>query len=252
MAKAHKTPKQPEMRRQWGSDRRDHPLPTVPTRVSDRQVRLGRTAIVVTVMAWSAYVVLTIIHQFVEGKASSARLVIEALVYLVVVTALTASAIAYLITRIGFFYRSRAHRRAPRAAIDHFFTQSVPTVTVLVPSYQEDERVVRTTLLAAALQEHPDLRVVLLVDDPPEPSSGHARALLEQARSLPGKIEAQLAEPTERFQAALATFEAQRRVECAPTVDDMRTLAQHYRYAVGWLRDLAGAQEIVDHSDSFF
>ena len=44
--------------------------------------------------------------------------------------------------------------------IDDFFEQSIPTVTVLVPSYQEDERVVRTTLLSAALQEHPYLRIV--------------------------------------------------------------------------------------------
>ena len=79
-----------------------------------------------------------VIQQFVAGEASSARVAIEAIVYLVVVTAVTASAMAYQITRIGFFYRSRAHQRAPRAAIDEFLTQSVPTVTVLVPSYKED------------------------------------------------------------------------------------------------------------------
>ena len=31
-------------------------------------------------------------------------------------------------------------------------------MTVLVPSYQEDERVIRMTLLSAALQEYPHLR----------------------------------------------------------------------------------------------
>ncbi len=239
-------------RRQWGSDRRDRPLPTVPPPVSDRRIRMGRLAIVLTVSAWVAYMCFTIFQQFIEGRADSARLVIEAIVYMVVVTALTASAMAYLITRIGFFYRSRVHRRAPRAVIDDFFEQTIPTVTVLVPSYQEDERVVRTTLLSAALQEHPYLRIVLLVDDPPEPSSDAARDMLERARSLPGRVQDLLAEPCGRFQAALDAFEEAQRAETVPSVDDVLAVADHYRHAVGWLRDLAAAQEIVDHSDTFF
>jgi EAL domain-containing protein (putative c-di-GMP-specific phosphodiesterase class I)/cellulose synthase/poly-beta-1,6-N-acetylglucosamine synthase-like glycosyltransferase len=239
-------------RRQWGSDRRDRPLPTVPPPVSDRRIRMGRLAIVLTVSAWVAYMCFTIFQQFIEGRADSARLVIEAIVYMVVVTALTASAMAYLITRIGFFYRSRVHRRAPRAVIDDFFEQTIPTVTVLVPSYQEDERVVRTTLLSAALQEHPYLRIVLLVDDPPEPSSDAARQMLDQARALPGKVQDLLAEPCGRFQTALDAFEESQRAESVPTVDDVLAVADNYRYAVRWLRDLAAAQEIVDHSDTFF
>ncbi len=239
-------------RRQWGSDRRDQPLPTVAPPVSDLRITTGRMAIVLTVSAWFTYVVLTIVQQFVEGEASSARLVIEALVYIVVVTALTASAMAYLITRIGFFYRSRSHRRAPRAAIDHFFTQSVPTVTVLVPSYQEDERVIRTTLLSAALQEHPYLRVVLLIDDPPTPTSAHARRLLETARALPAKIEAELAVPLKRVVEALEHFEIIQMGDRQPTAKDMRTLASHYEFSAGWLRGLGAKQEIVDHADSFF
>lgn len=239
-------------RRQWGSDRRDQPLPMVPPSVSDLRIAIGRMAIVLTVGAWFTYVVLTIIQQFIEGQASSARLVIEALVYLVVVTALTASALAYLITRIGFFYRSRAHRRAPRAAIDHFFTQTVPTVTVLVPSYREDERVIRTTLLSAALQEHPYLRVVLLIDDPPNPTTASARRLLDAARELPGKIQAELGVPLKRVLDALEHFEAVQTGDRQPSAEDMRVLASHYDFSAKWLRRLGAEQEIVDHADSFF
>ena len=213
---------------------------------------MGRLAIVLTVSAWIAYTSFTIFQQFIEGRADSARLVIEAIVYMFVVTALTASAMAYLITRIGFFYRSRVHRRAPRAAIDDFFEQTIPTVTVLVPSYQEDERVVRTTLLSAALQEHPYLRIVLLVDDPPEPTSAHAREILQQSRDLPGRIQDLLAGPCARFQDALDAFEQSQGGDTQPTVDDVLAVAADYRYAVAWLRDLAAAQEIVDHSDTFF
>ena len=215
-------------RRQWGSDRRSQPLPTVPPRGVGARITMGRLAIVLTVSAWLAYMILTIEQQFVEGNAHSARLVIEAIVYMGLVTALTASAIAYLTTRIGFFYRSRSNRRAPRAAIDEFFEHSIPTVTVLVPSYQEDERVIRTTLLSAALQEHPYLRVVLLIDDPPQPKDRHAAELLQAARDLPGAIERSLAEPTERFQTALEEFESAQIGDHRPTVEDMTNLADHY------------------------
>src|SRR4051794_29126790 len=99
----------PSTRRQWGSDRRREPLPLVPPKVSEGRMAIGRLAIVLTVSAWAVYVAFTVEQQFIEGKADSARLVIEAIVYLLMVTGLATSAVAYLITRIGFFYRSRAH-----------------------------------------------------------------------------------------------------------------------------------------------
>src|SRR3569833_3786001 len=172
----------PDARRQWGADRRSAPHPLVPPPVSEGRIARGRLAIVLTIAVWACYIVYTVIEQFIAGRANSARLVVEAIVYMVVVTGLAASATAYLITRIGFFYRSRAHHRAPRIALDNFLTGDTPAVTVLVPSYQEDERVVRTTLLSAALQEYPGLRVVLLIDDPPQPRHRAARDLLRSAR----------------------------------------------------------------------
>ena len=247
-------PRLPDVRRQWGSDRRREPLPLVPPKVSEGRMAIGRLAIVLTVSAWAVYVAFTIEQQFIEGKADSARLVIEAIVYLLMVTGLATSAMAYLITRIGFFYRSRAHTRASRAVLDAFFDQAAPPLTVLVPSYQEDERVIRTTLLSAALQEYPALQVVLLVDDPQHPTTARARALLTDARALPGAIEAELEVPASRFRAARDAFEqavgdgAGR----APTTEDLRELAGQYRFAVAWLDDLAARHVVVDHTDLFF
>ncbi|MDO9176147.1 MAG: glycosyltransferase family 2 protein, partial [Actinomycetota bacterium] len=128
----------------------------------------------------------------------------------------------------------------------------VPTVTVLVPSYQEDERVIRTTLLSAALQEHPHLRVVLLIDDPPNPTSASAKQLLDNARALPGKIEAELSVPFTRVVEALEHFENLQMGDRQSTADDMRELASHYAFSAEWLRELGSRQEIIDHADSFF
>jgi EAL domain-containing protein (putative c-di-GMP-specific phosphodiesterase class I)/cellulose synthase/poly-beta-1,6-N-acetylglucosamine synthase-like glycosyltransferase len=244
----------PDARRQWGADRRSAPHPLVSPPVSEGRIARGRLAIVLTIAVWACYIIYTVIEQFVAGQANSARLVVEAIVYMVVVTGLAASATAYLITRIGFFYRSRAHHRAPRIALDNFLAGDTPSVTVLVPAYQEDERVIRTTLLTAALQEYPGLRVVLLIDDPQQPKTRAARDLLRSARALPAAIEAELAAPFGRVQAAYDRFELslEDRAERVATTTDMRDLADEYRFSVGWLYSLGRRQEMVDHTDVFF
>ncbi|MFI5933816.1 EAL domain-containing protein [Actinoplanes sp. NPDC051494] len=241
-------PPRPGARRQWGADRRSAPHPLVPPAVSEGRINRGRLAIVLTITVWACYIVSTVIQQFIAGRADTARLVIEAIVYMIVVTGLAASATAYLITRIGFFYRSRAHHRAPRIVLDTYLQGRTPSMTVLVPSYQEDERVIRTTLLSAALQEYPGLRVVLLIDDPQQPRTRAARDLLLSARALPGAIEAELAVPYERVRAAYETFED----DSSSSVAAMRDLAAEYRFAAGWLYALGHRQEMVDHTDVFF
>ena len=80
---------------------------------------------------------------------------------------LTVSALAYLLARLGFLHRTRTYDRAclghPGPVLTH---TGAPSLIMIIPSYQEDARVIRRTLLTAALQEFPDQRVVLLIDDP--------------------------------------------------------------------------------------
>lgn len=208
-------------------------------------------AIVVTVGAWFAYFVSWLIGEFIAPHGVSARYKVEAVVYLLVVTFLTLSALAYLACRLGYFYRARGHRRVPRAALDEFFSHTDPTVTVLVPSYKEDRRVIRTTLLSAALQEYPHLRIVLLIDDPPDPLGEADRASLAAARALPGQIQELLAEPAGRFARALDAFEA-RPGGSGRHREDLEELAGNYEWAVQWLEQQSAAEEILDHADRFF
>src|SRR5690606_10984922 len=106
-------------------------------------------------------------------------------------------------TRQGALYRFRDHARVPRAVLDRHFDGDYPHgITVLVPSYVEDLRVVSTTLWSAALQEFPQKRVVLLIDDPPNPADPTRRAELDATRALPGEIELELAVPANRLRAA--------------------------------------------------
>ncbi|WP_308121183.1 glycosyltransferase family 2 protein [Paractinoplanes bogorensis] len=208
----------------------------------------------VTITVWACYITYTIIQQFIAGHAYTVKLAIEAIVYMLVVTGLAASAIAYLITRIGYFYRARGHQRTPRIMLDEFIGGKLPSMTVLVPSYQEDERTNRTTLLSAALQEYPGLRVTLLIDDPRAPKTRAARDMLLAARALPGQIEAELRVPYSRASNAYAYFDEQVRMRGGylVVIEDMRRLADEYRYASDWLYDLGARQNIVDHTDTFF
>ena len=147
---------------------------------------------------------------------------------------------------------TRTHHRASRAILDQFFDTTSPALTTIIPSYQEDARVIRNTLLSAALQEYPDKRVVLLIDDPFVPKTEQARKQLEAARALPGEVRRLLADPAARFSRALDAFE--RSVQRGEPLDigSATALAGHYDEAAVWLADLAADQEIIDHTDAFF
>jgi cellulose synthase/poly-beta-1,6-N-acetylglucosamine synthase-like glycosyltransferase len=238
-------------RRQWGGDRRN-PMSALPPTISDGRIALARVAVMVTLGGWLAYFGTWLSKAFISPHENTTRSKVEAVVYLLIVTLLTASAMAYLVCRLGYFYRSRDHRRVPLAALDQFYARSAPALTVVVPSYKEDARVVRNTLLSAALQGYPNLRVVLLVDDPPNPTSNRERASLAEARDLPRQIQALLAGPRAQAAAALGDFLALDAETYVVTVADMRILAGHYDRAVGWLHGLARDTELIDHTDRFF
>ena len=235
-------------RRQWGTDRRTGGLAMVTPPASRRAVSGARFALFLTVAAWVAYVVEQTVR--VVRHPPGAKGVAETVAYLLIVTLLTSSAAAYLLTRLGHLNRSRTHRRVPRSLLDDAFEDVRPPLTVIVPSYREDARVVRQTLLSAALQEYPDLRVVLLIDDPSQPRDGHHRQLLQQARDLPGEIELLLEGPRQLFQAALTEFA--NLPESAPMdAAVLEELAANYDIAAQWFRLEATGYQVLDHSDAF-
>ena len=130
-------------RRQLGSDRRaTRAMPMVPKPVSDTRVAMGRLAIIVTVAAWIGYVIMWFFSDFFHPGYEDAVARTEEILYLLIVTLLTVSALAYLLTRLGFMYRTRTHHRATRASLDQYYDARRPTLTTIIPSYQEEERVI--------------------------------------------------------------------------------------------------------------
>ena len=239
----------PRRRRQWGGERPREPLPMLERPASTRATWLGGFAIAATVAAWLAYMVSTVIAGFVDEGARSSAFLEQTVVYVTIMTLLTFSALMYLLARQGALYRSRDHARVPRAEIDAFMANSRPSLTVLVPSYCEEPDVVRSTLLSAALQEYPGLRVVLLLDDPPRPADHAAGAALAACRRLPEELNALLGEPLARFEDALEGHEAAALQGGAAEPSAVRALALDFRYASQWLRDLAAGYPRASTSD---
>lgn len=241
-------------RRQWGAERRSEPMSIVHPRPSVAKIAWGRLGIVATIVFWAIYVVTTIIREFIE-QPGGFRFTMEAIGYLVVVSFLTFSALMYLIARQGALYRFRDHQRVPRAELDRHFREHAGGITVLVPSYAEEPAVVRGTLWSAALQEFADLRIVLLVDDRPDPADDDDRRRLEATLALPAQIEEDLREPRERFVASRIAFEAATDagiLDAALGADLLTRLADDYEAAAVWLEHMAEAEAMDDHVDEFF
>ncbi|WP_308495353.1 MULTISPECIES: glycosyltransferase family 2 protein [unclassified Microbacterium] len=244
----------PSMRRkrQWGTERSQASLPAVHDRPSNAKLIWGRVAIWVTIAVWALYVLTVVVTLLMAGAFDTAWRVIEAVSYLLVVTFLTFSALMYLVARQGAYQRFREHRRAPRAELDRHFSSPHETLTVLVPSYAEEPAIVRKTLWSAALQEYPSLRVVLLVDDNPNPSDPADLDRLNETRGIAAEIMAAMDAPAERFSLALIACEHESLLAEGLTEHSMVRLFEEYLWAVEWLREMAAAQPREDHVDDFF
>ena len=101
------------MRRQWGTERTSGAAPIMHAVPSRSAMSGARFALFLTVAAWLAYFVEQV-RRYVDHPYG-ARGTIEAVVYLLLVSLLTLSAVAYLVARLGHLQRARSHgaSRAP-------------------------------------------------------------------------------------------------------------------------------------------
>ncbi|MFN0028020.1 MAG: glycosyltransferase family 2 protein [Acidimicrobiales bacterium] len=237
-------------RRQWGTERHPRTLPVMAPPATRPMVSGARFALFLTVVAWATYVTEQVLR--LTNRPLEARDLAESVAYLGIVTLLTASASAYLLCRLGQLTRSRTHRRVARSLLDDAFEHDRPSMTVLIPSYREEPRVLRQTLLSAALQEYPDLRIVLLIDDPHQPSDAEHQRLLEAARDVPREIALLLEGPRQLFRQAQEDFDA-RPAAGALQPAELLELATNFHTAAEWFRqemDTIGSTA-ADHTDEF-
>ena len=207
-------------------------------------------ALILTVLAFAGFLVT--FGMTLEEHVRSALGMVSAVVYLLIVGFLIYGGLVYLLSRLGYMRHRVQFRHAGAEELRRFTAETDATVTVLVPSYKEEPGVVRQTLLSAALQEYPHRRVVLLIDDPPCPSSAEDARLLAATRELPGEINALLALARAPF--ACAAHQAERRALRGQLDRREATaeLADLYSRAAGWFWAQAALSRLEDHAGALF
>lgn len=238
--------------RQLGSEVNTIPLSVLHEKPSTFKLTMNRLAITLTILFWIAYIVSIVLRQFIEGPQSY-DFTMEAILYTIVVTFLNFSALMYLLARQGAYERFSKHVRVPHAVLERHFTKNQTGITVLIPSYDEEPEVVRKTIFSAALQEFPNKRIVLLIDDKPFPTEKDKQDRLSETRAIANEIESLLLQPYERFNEAFSDFMTNyHKQDKIASAEEVSTLALHYNWAANYLEELAEKESVDDHVDLFF
>ncbi len=194
-----------------------------------------------------------ILTQFLPGSGA------ERAVYNLIFAVFMFGSFTYQVSRFSFFWNVRAKTRAAREGLARFLSRkrAVPRVEILVPSYREESHVIWQTLMSAALGDYPDRGVVLLLDNPPNPSNRADRDLLLSSRAQVELINDMLAPIAEHFAAAVDEFRAR-----VPAEVDLRAAAATAAYlrerAAQWLERIAAEVDAGafggtnDHTRAFF
>jgi cellulose synthase/poly-beta-1,6-N-acetylglucosamine synthase-like glycosyltransferase len=110
---------------------------------------------------------------------------------------------------------------------------------VLIPSFREEAETIWQSLMSAALAEHPNRHVVLLIDDPTLPSTAAQAKLLADARALSGQLQTLFDRAAAPFAQARSCFIA-RRAYALDHAKELQILARLYGEAADWLDRQAG------------
>ena len=224
-----------------------------------KQVNIWREA----VYTWLALVFTLVTTAMVVGglgpivwqrlNKGNPWLAFEDAAFILLVVYFVFGSVLYQICRLGYLKRLASHVPASRAELETIYdSTSPPPLVILVPSYREEERVVRQTLMSAALMEYPDRRVMLLIDDPPNPSDRAEAMALVRMQRLPQEIDALLRSQERKYANELADFEHR---NAGATVDpkwEARRLGNLYREVATWMEGQAARLEVGDHTDKLF
>jgi len=210
------------------------------------QVSLTVTVVAAAALVWSVGTVTwTAIEERQLGRA------IEAVIFAAIAGYLVYGNLCYELARLGRLTRGRPAAYASAEPADACSMDKAPALTILVPSYKEEIPVVRQTLLSAALQDYPNKRVVLLLDDPPSPKTHSDRTALWDARSVPFDLQARMAEPAECIARARREFQNRPSSESCWATECIR-LSDAFQYAAEWFEDQAKQYPIQSHTDAWF
>lgn len=221
------------------------------SRLCGKEILLTRIAIFLTITAsflLAAWLTRACIYELLEGDYAAAAedLILSGAVFFFIYGNLV-----YQFTRIGYLKRAFTHRPASQEKLARFYDGCAPTLTMLIPSYKEEPRIIRQAILSAALQEYEDKKVVLLIDDPPDPADQNNLSALLASRRLPGDVQNLLKGQAVRLRASLAAF-MDGRTEGFIMSEECRRLAALHLEVAAWFDDQISHFHIEDHTDRWF
>ena len=167
------------------------------------------------------------------------RAALGQILFMTIVALLIWGNLVYQLTRLAYFLRRLGHRPAPAWRLEDFCAGAPPSLTVLVPSYKEELRVVQRTLLSAALQDYPLRRVVLLIDDPVHPANPDDERALRRIESLPARLQALFANVARKFRRECAAYERRHAQDAVELTTEAERIGRLYERAARWLEEQA-------------
>lgn len=228
-----------------------------------RPARWGRIVLIAIVVVLTAVGTGLVSYEFsvqvrraiVEADALGLA---EACVLYGLFFVMVAFSFIYQIAAYGHYKRQARTSCIPGSELETAYDyETAEPLLILVPSYKEEEAVIRQALMSAALVEYPKRRVVLLIDDPPSPTNAADAERLAKARRLPGELQASCAEASQRFQSALLAYRERERVGKVSSVVEAARLAQLYLWAARRLEAqvwhlVQNRSTMLSHTDRLF
>lgn len=214
------------------------------------EMALTRALLALTLLATALFV--HDLWQRLGHQGAAPRQWLEAMVFIAIVGFLIYGNVAYQITRLGHLTRLRDHAPMDRDTLERIYDGHIQPLVFLVPSYKEEARIIRQTLLSAALQAYPNRRVVLLIDDPDRPDDAEGLASLMAARHLVIDLDKLLREAAAPFASARDAFLQRLSRGTMKPDEEAAHLATLWDRAAEWLEHRASQMTVTDHTDAFF
>lgn len=164
------------------------------------------------------------------------------LVFLVALFLVFYAALLYNVCLIGNYVRQISERVPDAEEVATIFDKPAPSLTILIPSYKEERQVIWQTMLSAAVSEYPSKRVVLLIDNPPNPKNAGDIEQLAQARALPAELGTKFASEAAYYSQAQADYLQRAAAGEMVAGQEQKHIAALYDRAAAWFE--AEAQQV--------
>lgn len=170
----------------------------------------------------------------------------------VIIAFLVYGGLVYVLTRWAYYTRQQQHRPKTCNELAGLFGADAPTLSILIPAYKEEDKIVFQTMMSAALQQYPKKRVILLLDDPPKSKNKAERRALDLARTLPARVTETLS-PMAKFTARARTnfYRRSSSPDFNPSIE-FDLLFATYRQVINWFNDYASEYPVSGHADRAF